>query len=546
MTENKEEIKKYNVWQPMLLSVMMIMGMVLGYKMNDADNPPLIQGIDMDESSALSGSGRVEEIIRFVDTRYVDDVDDNALVESAISTVLDQLDPHSVYIAPEYMKSINDSMEGRFKGVGIESYYLDDTVNIISVIKDSPADKAGLERFDQLIAINDSLVAGKGLPFSEISEMLRDEEVQKEVLVHKYNTRVDEKVELGLAEIPLKSVEISYMINENVGLIKIDRFSSKTYKEFMEALEDLVENHNLSHLIIDLRDNPGGYLPETTNILSQLMKEKDRLLVYTEGKANDRIDYTTTGKSFFNVDRIAVLIDENSASGSEILAGALQDWDRGLVVGRRTFGKGLVQEQYPLSNGGAIRLTVARYYTPTGRSIQQPYDNLRDYHDVSNRYSSDTIQIIDSLKYYTKLLGREVYGSGGIYPDVYVPISAVDEDPGLIGILSQVPEWTYTQLRDKKLKYEGTVDQFSSWELPQEVMDVFNVYINSQSIQYSAGYLSQYKSEIRKEIKSQVARILFGDIAENKVLNQGDKAMEEALKYVQSSKSLEEYLLSVQ
>ena len=546
MTENKEEIKKYNVWQPMLLSVMMIMGMVLGYKMNDADNPPLIQGIDMDESSALSGSGRVEEIIRFVDTRYVDDVDDNALVESAISTVLDQLDPHSVYIAPEYMKSINDSMEGRFKGVGIESYYLDDTVNIISVIKDSPADKAGLERFDQLIAINDSLVAGKGLPFSEISEMLRDEEVQKEVLVHKYNTRVDEKVELGLAEIPLKSVEISYIINENVGLIKIDRFSSKTYKEFMEALEDLVENHNLSHLIIDLRDNPGGYLPETTNILSQLMKEKDRLLVYTEGKANDRIDYTTTGKSFFNVDRIAVLIDENSASGSEILAGALQDWDRGLVVGRRTFGKGLVQEQYPLSNGGAIRLTVARYYTPTGRSIQQPYDNLRDYHDVSNRYSSDTIQIIDSLKYYTKLLGREVYGSGGIYPDVYVPISAVDEDPGLIGILSQVPEWTYTQLRDKKLKYEGTVDQFSSWELPQEVMDVFNVYINSQSIQYSAGYLSQYKSEIRKEIKSQVARILFGDIAENKVLNQGDKAMEEALKYVQSSKSLEEYLLSVQ
>lgn len=546
MTENKEEIKKYNVWQPMLLSVMMIMGMVLGYKMNDADNPPLIQGIDMDESSALSGSGRVEEIIRFVDTRYVDDVDDNALVESAISTVLDQLDPHSVYIAPEYMKSINDSMEGRFKGVGIESYYLDDTVNIISVIKDSPADKAGLERFDQLIAINDSLVAGKGLPFSEISEMLRDEEVQKEVLVHKYNTRVDEKVELGLAEIPLKSVEISYMINENVGLIKIDRFSSKTYKEFMEALEDLVENHNLSHLIIDLRDNPGGYLPETTNILSQLMKEKDRLLVYTEGKANDRIDYTTTGKSFFNVDRIAVLIDENSASGSEILAGALQDWDRGLVVGRRTFGKGLVQEQYPLSNGGAIRLTVARYYTPTGRSIQQPYDNLRDYHDVSNRYSSDTIQIIDSLKYYTKLLGREVYGSGGIYPDVYVPISAVDEDPGLIGILSQVPEWTYTQLRDKKLKYEGTVDQFSSWELPQEGMYAFNVYINSQSIQYSAGYLSQYKSEIRKEIKSQVARILFGDIAENKVLNQGDKAMEEALKYVQSSKSLEEYLLSVQ
>lgn len=544
MTENREEIKTYNIWQPLLLSIMMIMGMVLGYKMNDADNPPLIQGIDMDESSAISGSGRVEEIIRFVDTRYVDEIDDSDLVESAISAVLDQLDPHSVYIAPEYMKSINASMEGRFNGVGIESYYLDDTVNIISVIKDSPADIAGLERFDQIIAINDSVVAGKGLLFSEISEMLRNENIDKEVLIHKYRSKTDEKVQLPLAEIPLKSVEISYMLTDNVGLIKIDRFSSKTYKEFMEALEDLVENHNLSHLIIDLRDNPGGYLPETTNILSQLMREKDRLLVYTEGKANDRIDYTTTGKSFFKVDRIAVLIDENSASGSEILAGALQDWDRGLVVGRRTFGKGLVQEQYPLSNGGAIRLTVARYYTPTGRSIQQPYDNLNDYHDVSKRYSSDTIQIVDSLKYYTKILGREVYGSGGIYPDVYVPISAADEDPGLISILNQIPEWTYLQLRDNKINYEGTIEQISTWEVPNEILQSFNEYVSSQKSQYAAGYLTLYISDIKKAIKAQMAKILYGEIAENKVQITGDKAMEEALNYVQSHNSLEEYLES--
>ena len=542
MTKNRADIKDYNLWQPLLLSIMMIMGMVLGYKMNDADNPPLIQGVDLDESSSIAGSGRVEEIIRFVDTRYVDEVDDSALVESAISTVLDQLDPHSVYIAPEYMKSINDSMEGRFKGVGIESYYLDDTVNIISVIKDSPADKAGLERFDQLIAINDSVVAGQKIPFSDISEMLRTEEKDKEVTVHKYKSGNDVKVQLSLAQIPLNSVEISYMITEDVGLIKIDRFSSKTYKEFMEALEDLVENHKLSHLIIDLRDNPGGYLPETTNILSQLMKEKGRLLVYTEGKANDRIDYTTTGKSFFNVDRIAVLIDENSASGSEILAGALQDWDRGLVVGRRTFGKGLVQEQYPLSNGGAIRLTVARYYTPTGRSIQQPYDNLQDYHDVSNRYSSDTIQIIDSLKYYTKILGREVYGSGGIYPDVYVPITAADEDPGLIDILNQIPEWTYIQLRDKNINYQGTKEQISSWNLPAEVLQMFDEHLSNQNTQYSAGYMVNYGFDIKKVITAQVARILFGDITENKVLVAGDEAMDQALKYVQSDKSLEDYL----
>ncbi len=542
--EKREEIKNYNIWQPFLLSVIMIMGMVLGYKMNDADNPPLIQGIDMDESSARYGSGRVEEIIRFVDTRYVDEVDDSDLVESAITAVLDQLDPHSVYIAPEYMKSINASMEGQFKGVGIESYYLDDTVNIISVLKDSPADKAGLERFDQIIAINDIVVAGKGLPFSDISDMLSSEEEDKEVQIHKYRSKTEERVQLSITEIPLGSVEIFYMLTDKVGLIKIDRFSSKTYKEFMEALEDLVENQNLRHLVIDLRNNPGGYLPETTNILSQLMKEKDRLLVYTEGKANDRIDYTTTGKSFFNVERIAVLIDENSASGSEILAGALQDWDRGLVVGRRTFGKGLVQEQYPLSNGGAIRLTVARYYTPTGRSIQQSYDNLNDYHDVSKRYSSDTIQIVDSLKYYTKILGREVYGSGGIYPDVYVPISAADEDPGLISILSQIPEWTYMQLRDDKLNFEGTIEQIVAWELPTEVLQSFNEYVSGQKNQFASGYLNNYVSVIRKEIKAQMARILFGEIAENKVQIIGDKALDEALNYVQSDNSLEEYLES--
>ena len=544
MTENNNS--NYNIMQPLLLSIILIIGMVLGYKMNDADNPPLIQGIGTEESEAITGSGRVEEIIRFVDTRYVDDVDDAELVESAIATVLDQLDPHSVYIAPEYMKSINDSMEGSFRGIGIESFYLDDTVNIIGVIKDSPADKAGLKQFDQIIAINDSIVAGRGLDFSTISEMLRSDNEEKELTINKHLSKTNEKTTISIGDIPLKSVEISYMVNKSTGLIKVDRFSSKTYTEFMEALEELYENQGLKNLIIDLRGNPGGYLPETTNILSQLIREKDKLLVYTEGKANDRINYRTTGKSFFNIDKIAVLIDENSASGSEILAGAIQDWDRGLIVGRRTFGKGLVQEQYPLSNGGAIRLTVARYYTPTGRSIQEPYDNLQEYHDVSRRYKNDTLTIVDSLKYYTKMLNREVYAAGGIFPDVYIPISQIDEDPGLVDILNKVPEWVYVQLRDNVINNEISENNMPDWEVSSSLNEKFDDYIKSINGKDVIGYLTLNNEDINQAIKESVATMLFGDEIANKIRNERDNAMDEALKYTSSDKSLEDYLITTE
>ena len=544
MTENNNS--NYNIMQPLLLSIILIIGMVLGYKMNDADNPPLIQGIGTEESEAITGSGRVEEIIRFVDTRYVDDVDDAELVESAIATVLDQLDPHSVYIAPEYMKSINDSMEGSFRGIGIESFYLDDTVNIIGVIKDSPADKAGLKQFDQIIAINDSIVAGRGLDFSTISEMLRSDNEEKELTINKHLSKTNEKTTISIGDIPLKSVEISYMVNKSTGLIKVDRFSSKTYTEFMEALEELYENQGLKNLIIDLRGNPGGYLPETTNILSQLIREKDKLLVYTEGKANDRINYRTTGKSFFNIDKIAVLIDENSASGSEILAGAIQDWDRGLIVGRRTFGKGLVQEQYPLSNGGAIRLTVARYYTPTGRSIQEPYDNLQEYHDVSRRYKNDTLTIVDSLKYYTKMLNREVYAAGGIFPDVYIPISQIDEDPGLVDILNKVPEWVYIQLRDNVINNEISKNNMPDWEVSSSLNEKFDDYIKSINGKDVIGYLTLNNEDVNQAIKESVATMLFGDEIANKIRNERDNAMDEALKYTSSDKSLEDYLITTE
>lgn len=515
--------------------------MVLGYKMNDADDPALIVGIDAKEQATLSATGRVEEIVRFIESRYVDEVNDDQLVESAIVTVLDQLDPHSVYIAPEYLKNIHDTMEGSFKGVGIVSYFLDDTVNIISVIEGSPASEAGIEQFDQIIAINDSIVAGQGLEFNQISDMLRSDEASKKVKIIKGQSKSIEDVTLHISDIPLNSVEAAYMLNEETGIIKLVRFSSQTYKEFMEALEDLVDNQGLKNLVIDLRDNPGGYLPEATNILSQLMREKDRLLVYTEGKNNSKTEYKSTGKSFFNINKVALIIDENSASGSEILAGAIQDWDRGLIIGRRTFGKGLVQEQYDLSNGGAIRLTVARYYTPTGRSIQQSYDDLTSYHDVTNRYHQDTVAIPDSLTYNTLLLNRKVYGGGGIFPDVYVPISAADEDPGLYNILDKIPEWTYRKVKDGTLS-NTKVDDKSNVMISEEDLAEFSAYLNDLEIDYAKGYLTQYKQLVVDRINQNYIRIKDGDEAYYKQKSSHETEIEMALDYTSSSKSLKEYL----
>lgn len=534
--------KEYNIWQPLLLSLMCILGIMLGYKMNEADDPALILGVDKEESHELSAIGRVEEIVRFVEARYVDEVDDGKLVESAITAVLDQLDPHSIYIGPDYLKSINNNMEGRYDGIGIESFYLDDTVNIISVMKNSPASKAGLETFDQILSIDGEVVAGVEMPFDSISLKLKKGGTEKNVLIKKHNTGDIKEIAIQADELPLVSVSLAYMLNDDTGVIKVNRFSSKTYKEFMDHLEDLYENEGLKNVIIDLRGNPGGYLPEATNILSQLIQEKDRLLVYTEGKNNKKTEYYTTGKSFFNIERVAVITDESSASASEILAGAIQDWDRGLVVGRRTFGKGLVQEQYDLSNGGAIRLTVAKYYTPTGRSIQQSYEDLEKYHDVTNRLTQDSTKVKDSMEYRTMFLGRKVFAGGGISPDVLVQPNTKDQDPAYQELISFLPEYVFRMLKDAKVNTQYALADIQQWTLTDSEWTDLEKYLDAKGIHFAKSYLRQYKSDIMQELRWQYLDIKYGDNEAYRFRNIADEHMLEAIKYTSSDKPLQDYL----
>ena len=537
MVSTKNE--KIKVWQPLALSIMLALGMLFGYKMNDRDQGSLIEFVGEDVSPAAVGE--IEELIRFIETRYVDSVDREFLVEKAINAVLGELDPHSVYISPEQLNSVNDEMEGTFKGIGVEIFYIEDTVNIISIIPDGPADRAGIKPFDKLISINDSIVAGQNLKFSDIRKMLRGD-IGEELIIKLQDRNHQEKIaEIVINDIPVSSVKGGVMVDDKTGYIKVDRFGSKTYSEFMDYFQTLTEKEGMKNIVIDLRDNPGGYLPQATNILSQLFKEKGNLLVYTKGNNDRKFEYKSTGKTFFPIEKISILIDENSASGSEILAGAIQDWDRGVIVGRRSFGKGLVQEQYGLSNDGALRLTIARYYTPSGRSIQRTYEDMDSYYtDYEDRYysgeffSKDSIAKGDSDLFETKQLKRPVFGGGGITPDIFVPIDSVLFDPFYGEIINEIPQFVFRQLSNDISMDEKNIIQAAD--------SLFNLFIVSKVTKDNKEELAELHPYILDKINSSLIRFLKGDKEVFKYELSSDPFIKASLDYFYSEGKLTDLL----
>jgi len=498
---NKEDT--YKIWQPLALSIMLAIGMLFGYKMNNLNQSSLISFVDDDAQGSV---GAVEELIRFIETRYVDSIDREDLTDKAIEAVLADLDPHSVYITPDQIARVNDEMEGRFRGIGVEIFYLEDTVNIINTIPDGPASKAGIQSFDKLISINDSIVAGQGLKFSDIRKMLRGD-IGDELELKLITSGNKEKIaNIRIDDIPVSSVKGGVMVDDETGYIKVDRFGANTYREFMDYIQDLTENHGMKNVIIDLRDNPGGYLPQATNILSQLFKDKGNLMVYTQGNSDKKQEYKTTGKSFFRVDKISVLIDENSASGSEIMAGAIQDWDRGVVIGRRSFGKGLVQEQYDLNNGGALRLTVARYYTPSGRSIQRTYDDKENYYsDYEERYysgeffSEDSIAEGNSKLYETMKLKRPVFGGGGITPDIFIPIDSSRFEPIYGDLINAIPQYVFKALAKRR-------NTLPKSDISSYSKQLFIDYITDNQTKENESFVNTYSKDIQNKITSSLIK----------------------------------------
>ncbi|MDR0413242.1 MAG: S41 family peptidase [Dysgonamonadaceae bacterium] len=374
--------------------------------------------------------GKVNFTIKAIENLYVDTIDKNKLAEEAIISLLERLDPHSGYMTPEEVKEMNEPLQGNFEGVGIQFNMLTDTLYIVQVIPGGPSEKVGIAAGDRIVMVNDTLIAGVGMKNTDIISRLRGPKgTLVNVKIMRGNNPNLIPFKIIRDKIPIYSLDASYMIGKETGYIKLNRFAATTYDEFKTALNKLLAS-GMKNLILDLQDNGGGYLNSAIDIANEFL-EKGDLIVYTEGAHQRREEARATKKGSFKSDKIVVLVNESSASASEIVSGALQDWDRAVLVGRRTFGKGLVQRPIPLPDGSMIKLTTARYYTPTGRSIQKPYKNGKSdlyNREVIQRYnrgemiSADSIHFPDSLKYNTLVTQRTVYGGGGIMPDYFVPL----------------------------------------------------------------------------------------------------------------------------
>ncbi|WP_118952263.1 S41 family peptidase [Taibaiella helva] len=527
--------KRFNIWTPLTFSVILILGILIGFQLNKylSNKRPI--------SNAIERNDRLEEIIDIVNARYVDSVNADSLYEDAVTGILKHLDPHTVYIPARDMTSVTEDLEGNFKGIGVEFYILNDTPMITSVLKNGPSADAGVQTGDKILKVNDSSVIG--ITSDGIISKLRGIEgsiVKLSLLRPSENRLLEAKVKRGV--IPIFSVESSYMIDPVTGYIRINRFSATTYREFMKALNALL-GQGMKQLILDLRQNPGGYLDAATAIADEFIGD-NKLLVYTQGRASDKEKYMAGQKGKFEKGRLAILVDEGSASASEILAGAVQDWDRGVVIGRRTYGKGLVQEQFELGDGSALRLTVARYYTPSGRSIQRPYDKGREVYeeDFENRFHNgslngpDTLGPADTIRYFTEEKHRIVYGGGGIKPDIITPYESSPLAAELYELLSSPAlsntVYEYYSRNSKEMSVYTSFSQFdASFTITPQLMTALKTNLGKEHAAQVAKVWNDNKALdfIRQRARAIIARMLFRSNGYYQQINKTDNVILRAL-----------------
>lgn len=484
---------------------------------------------------------KLNYVLFLLKSMYVDSIKTDELTEKIIPLVLEELDPHSTYVPKDEVEMANDDLEGSFSGIGVQFNIQNDTVMVVDVITGGPSEKVGILPGDRIIEVNDSVFVGKNINNTKVLKTLRGEK-GTEVNVGIKRNSSDETLYFTITrgDIPVNSVDIAYPITPKVGYIKVSRFGANTYNEFVTELTKL-KRLGCEEFIIDLRYNSGGYLHAAIQMINEFL-EKDQLIVYTEGRSYPREDAVANGKGMFKDIPIYVLINEWSASASEIFAGAIQDQDRGIIIGRRSFGKGLVQQQVPLFDGSEVRLTIAHYYTPSGRSIQKPYEggNLEEYeNDILNRYehgeffSSDSIVAGDSIKYYTRE-GRVVYGGGGIMPDFFVP--------------QDTTEYTdyFTEAQNKGLLYSfafqysdknrNTLKKFKEYTDLCDYLDKNNInlefykYAESKDLDplKTSGQL-ECSSIINNLLKAYICRNILGDEAFYPILNSKDETIIKAL-----------------
>jgi carboxyl-terminal processing protease len=430
----------------------------------------------------LKTTQKFSEIYRYMDNLYLEDIDGPHLTEVAIRAMLEELDPHSVYISAEEVESANRNIVGSFVGVGVRFQILKDTLIVVNPIPGGPSAKVGVRAGDKIIKIDDELVAGVGLKNSGVRERLLGDKGTKVIIsVYRRGSKKLIEYEIKRDKIPVFSVPTSYMIDEEIGYLKLTSFSRTSYQEIHEAITKLKEQ-GMKKLVFDLQDNGGGLLYASKQIADEFLAD-DKMIVYSEGRAQPRKQYVADKKGIFEKGQVIFLIDESTASASEILSGSIQDWDRGVIVGRRSFGKGLVQRPIDLADGSQIRLTIAKYFTPSGRWIQKPYEDHDAYrNDYLKRFESgelmskDSIQLPDSLKYQTLINKREIYGGGGIVPDIFVPIDT-----------TQISEMYKNVLR------KGVINGFSIEYVDLNRKELFKKYPDFETFNKNADLTEIYK-----------------------------------------------------
>jgi len=525
--------KKLQVWFPFFFAISMVIGMFLGYKLRD--KMPWSTNI-----LKVSAPGQMQEVMDLIKGRYVDPVNTDSLRELAIEEVLSGLDPHSVYIPSRELQSVNEDLAGRFEGIGVEFNIFDDTVHIINVLRDGPSDKAGILAGDRILTVEDKKVAGTRITSDSIRKLLRGPRGSKVGITVQRN-EFPLPVNITRGFIPLFAIDASYMIDDQTGYIRLNKFSESAFKEFMAALESL-QKKGMKSLILDLRENGGGILTEAVEMADEFL-DGDKLIVYTDGRNSPKREYKCRRRGLFEQGKLVLLLNEGSASASEVLAGALQDWDRATIIGRRSFGKGLVQEQYSLTDGAALRLTVARYYTPLGRSIQKPYDKgILDYNvDILERYHRGELSSADSSKVgtgktYTTKNGKKVYDGGGITPDVFVGFDTTAVDSLVTSMyrkntLSRFVYQYYVRNKNVFQVYKQP-DQFEkTYAIPKEVMQQLSDFAMADSINLkSLG--DKDRLFVERRLKSLFARQIWRNEGFYEVANAQDPVIKKALEVV--------------
>jgi len=504
-------------YQPIAYSLVLIIGILIGHFLNTSETASSFQ---------LNQNTKINNILRLINADYVDNINQQDLEESAIKSILKELDPHSTYIGNKDIKSVNENMEGSFGGIGVEFNIQQDTIVVVSPIAGGPSERLGIKSGDRIVDVEGESVTGISIDNDGVIERLRGKigtKVSVKIKRKDLKQLLDYTITRG--EIPLHSLDVKLMLNNDIGFIKINRFSATTFEEFFAASTELL-GKGMRNLILDLRGNPGGYLESAINISNQFLGNKE-MIVFTEGRSRQKQTFFAEKGGLLTNCNVVVLVDEGSASASEIVAGALQDNDRGKIIGRRTFGKGLVQEQIPLYDGSVVRLTTQRYYTPTGRSIQKAYkkgENDGYFTELHEKGVKDSAAISDSL-IFTTPKGNIVYGGGGITPDILIANDTSLDSKKLAVFFAK--NWVFDFCFEYADKYREILSQETL--INTDIWVLFIAFVKKKKGDFVFDLGEKEITYLKKQIRARVGRNLFGNEAFYQLLLEDDKFVSRAI-----------------